>query len=96
MSSEFVNLKDFKKLRACTKCKLLKSESQWSEMDCDNCGPRREENLTKHFKGLVAYTNPKHSWVAKWLVSNDIKPGFYCISVDENEEDYDDLEEDNE
>mmetsp|Transcript_27230 Transcript_27230/g.28303 ORF Transcript_27230/g.28303 Transcript_27230/m.28303 type:complete len:101 (-) Transcript_27230:2252-2554(-) len=94
MSSTYVQPKDNKRLRACTRCKLLKTESQWmSERFCENCGDFREENITSNFKGFLAYTDPKHSWVSKWLVSQDVVPGLYCISVDAVEDEIEDYEQ---
>ncbi len=87
---------NMKKLRACTGCKILKTESQWkdNEFECDNCGRISEESLTANHKGFVAFTDPKISWAAKWLSRNDIKPGLYCLYVEDLNEDEDDYEYD--
>ena len=94
--TEFAEPKELKRLRACIRCKLLKTESQWlNNRYCENCGNISEDNITSNFKGFIAYTDPKNSWAAKWL-NNDhknLKPGIYCINVDnveENEDNYED------
>ena len=59
-----------KKLRACLKCHLVKTEEQFNKEGCDNCGTSPNEamdNITPHFKGIIAITNPQYSWAAKWL-----------------------------
>lgn len=91
MDDLYVEPKELKKLRACTTCKLLKTERQWKDNTCENCGIlKKEQSITANFKGFVCYTDPNHSWVAKWLTKPgiDLKPGVYCISV-EGDEDYD-------
>lgn len=93
-NNTYIQPKELKKLRACTKCKLIKTESQWlSERMCENCGDFREDNITSNFKGLLIFTDPKHSWAAKWLINQDIYPGMYCISVDNQEEEIEDYEQ---
>jgi RNA polymerase subunit RPABC4/transcription elongation factor Spt4 len=79
----------FKKLKACVSCKILKTEGQWKEshFDCDNCGTIHEEKITSNHKGIIAITDTRHSWSAKWLDRVGFKPGLYCIYVEENEDD---------
>lgn len=60
-----------KKLRACTQCHLVKPEDQFIKEGCDNCKSIKlteiSDFITPHFKGIIAITNPKYSWAAKWL-----------------------------
>ena len=87
--------KELKKLRACINCKLLKTEPQWlKDKVCENCGEIRDDYLTSHFKGMIAYTDPNNSWAAKWLVKPDVIPGIYCVSVDSAEQEQEDYEAD--
>lgn len=83
----YVQPKEIRKLRACIRCKLLKTESQWLNQQflCENCGNIPENEITSNFKGFVAYTDPEHSWVSKWLQMKSCIPGMYCISVDNND-----------
>ena len=85
MSTNYSYPTNMKKLRACIGCKLLKTESQWnsSKLECENCGQIRDDNITSNFKGIIAFTDPKHSWAGKWLSRTNIIPGLYCIYVDE-------------
>ena len=61
---------ELKKLKACTQCHLVKTYSQFKSEGCDNCHFRKneiEEKLTSKFKGIIAITDPKRSWCAKYL-----------------------------
>ena len=97
-----------KKLKACMDCHLVKTFSQFKSENCDNCHHRKneiEEKLTSKFKGIIAITDPKRSWCAKYLgkskkniIFNNFnidafKPGFYCLSIYEEDnykgDDYD-------
>jgi hypothetical protein len=40
------------------------------------------ECTSSHFAGLVAITDPKESWVAEWKRLEKKLPGCYCVSVD--------------
>ena len=35
-----------------------------------------EDKLTCKFKGMIAFANPKSSWVVRYLDSCDYAPGF--------------------
>ena len=86
---------DLKKLKACMDCHLVKTISQFKKESCDNCNFRKneiEEKLTSKFKGIIAITDPKKSWCAKYLgkskkikfynfILDSYKPGFYCLSI---------------
>ena len=64
-----------KKLRACLKCGLIKTESQFTKEGCENCHIQRNEiisYITPHFKGMIAITYPKGSWCAKWIGKSKI------------------------
>ena len=83
-----------KKLRACLRCHLVKTEEQFQHDGCDNCMNYFNKNeimsnITPHFKGLIAISNPKHSWCARWLNKHELLPGFYCLDIINNEEDED-------
>ncbi len=76
-----------KKLRACFSCNLIKTEEQvinyiikFFESGCENCGEKWDKSeaihkITQNFKGMIAITNPRYSWCAKWLH----KSKFYLI-----------------
>ena len=81
--------KAMKKLRACMRCHLVKTEDQFQQEGCDNCRGNKNEimsNITQHFKGVIAITNPRHSWCAKWMNKHELLPGFYCLDIINNEE----------
>ena len=64
-----------KKLRACINCHLVKTEEQFIKDGCENCKNKQSEtmsNLTQHFKGVIAITNPRYSWCAKWIHKRNI------------------------
>lgn len=67
-----------KRLRACKRCKLIKTEEQFVQYACDNCpqpdkagkGYRAEwmeSNTTDDYDGMVSMMQPDSSWVARWL-----------------------------
>lgn len=113
--SEYSYPNTLKKLRACLTCHLIKTEDQVSiiilfqfyKEGCENCEESWNRNeashkITQNFKGMIAITNPKNSWCARWLKKSEYKAGFYCIDIitdhDEEEEEYleyDDEEEKN-
>ena len=85
-----------KKLKACVDCHLIKTANQFQKEGCDNCGTRKNEiseKITSKFKGIIAITDPQKSWCAKYLDKTNYKPGFYCLSIYEDDnykgEDYD-------
>ena len=76
-----------KNLRACTKCRLVKSFRQWvKDSFCPNCHESSE--YTPHFSGLVSIMMPNSSWVAKWNGIMGI-PGVYALQVLEDSYQYD-------
>ena len=57
---------NLKKLRACLRCHLVKTEEQFQHDGCDNCTNYLNKNeimsnITPHFKGIIAISNPNHS-----------------------------------
>lgn len=69
-----------KKLRACLSCHLIKTEEQFLKEGCENCKNFFNKNeITQHFKGMIAITNPRYSWCAKWLKKRIIY--IYLISL---------------
>ena len=101
--SKYTYPKELKKLKACVDCHLVKTLPQFQKEGCDNCkfkGNILNEKLTSKFKGLIAITDPKKSWSAKYLGKrkknkiynnyfiDNLIPGFYCLSIYE-EDNYD-------
>ena len=73
-----------KDLRACLKCKLILSESQWNKRKgwgCINCGQNEQIKTTPYFNGSVSLFMPSVSWVARWNNLEGNKPGVYAVSV---------------
>ena len=72
------------KLRACFTCKLVKTEEQWEETGCVNCGfdPNDFMDETTHeFTGMIALCDPEDSWVAKWQGLTKLSVGVYAKAV---------------
>ena len=72
MSEIYSYPRSLKKLRACFSCHLIKTEEQFIEEGCENCGGKWNkteaiQRITSNFKGMIAITNPKFSWCGKWL-----------------------------
>ena len=84
----------YTKLRACLKCKLVKTEDQWIREGCENCDDddnqedpdKMQMNTTTVFEGLVSLMNPYESWVAKWNGLDNRVPGCYALDVLRGEE----------
>ena len=77
-----------KDLRACLKCKLILSESQWHKRrnhGCINCGGDEKPRTTPYFNGSVSLFMPSVSWVARWNGLEGNKPGVYAVSVIDSE-----------
>eukprot|EP00640_Fibrocapsa_japonica_P007879 CAMPEP_0113943426 /NCGR_PEP_ID=MMETSP1339-20121228/23624_1 /TAXON_ID=94617 /ORGANISM="Fibrocapsa japonica" /LENGTH=142 /DNA_ID=CAMNT_0000948289 /DNA_START=14 /DNA_END=442 /DNA_ORIENTATION=- /assembly_acc=CAM_ASM_000762 len=80
---------DLKGLRACKRCTLIKSFTQFYENGCDNCpflemasNTDQVNNCTSSFfEGTVALMQPEGSWVARWQRIGSFKPGMYAIEV---------------
>ena len=73
-----------KTLRACFKCKLVKTEEQWEESGCINCGFDPNDYLdetTHEFTGMIALCDPEDSWVAKWQGLTKLSVGVYAKAV---------------
>lgn len=73
-----------KDLRACLKCKLILSESQWNkrkQLGCINCGQNEGTKTTPYFNGSISLFMPSVSWVARWNNLEGNKPGVYAVSV---------------
>lgn len=81
--------KEFKALRACLRCSLIKEFRQFFENGCENCEflamqqdhKRVAECTTAYFEGTVALVEPGASWVAKWQRIGHFEPGLYAIEV---------------
>eukprot|EP00611_Tribonema_gayanum_P012096 TRINITY_DN2263_c0_g1_i3.p2 TRINITY_DN2263_c0_g1~~TRINITY_DN2263_c0_g1_i3.p2 ORF type:complete len:132 (-),score=43.75 TRINITY_DN2263_c0_g1_i3:27-422(-) len=80
---------ELKALRACKRCALVKTLTQFTEQGCENCpflrieesAERVHECTSSYFSGMIAMLNPKESWVARWQRIRAFKPGMYAIEV---------------
>lgn len=66
------------------RCKMVKTEKQFAASSCANCDDENfeaETHTTPVFHGLLALTEPKSSWVAKWHGLDNYVPGLYALSV---------------
>jgi transcription elongation factor SPT4 len=80
---------ELKALRACKRCSLIKTLTQFTEQGCDNCpflkieesAERVHECTSSYFSGMAAIMDPRASWVAKWQRVRHFKPGMYAIEV---------------
>ena len=77
-----------KKLRACVKCKLIKTAEQFLEKGCDNCfdieingADDLQDATSTNFSGMIAMIEMRASWVAKRQGLTGLVPGCYCIDV---------------
>ena len=80
---------DFKALRCCLRCSLVKSYTQFFENGCENCeflgmdGSKRMIDLctSNCFEGLISLLDPGGSWVARWQRIDNCVPGMYAVEV---------------
>ena len=80
---------DLKKLRACLRCYLVKTESQFLGDGCENCAFLRLDEdrekvyqcTTSSFQGVVSMITSQDSWVARWLKQGSLYPGCYALQT---------------
>lgn len=78
-----------KSLRACIKCKLIKTVDQFKAIGCDNCNAsgkgydfdRINEETTTYYDGFQCLMKPTESWVAKWQRQVKLLPGMYALNI---------------
>ncbi|KRY42759.1 60S ribosomal protein L7a [Trichinella spiralis] len=82
--------KDFRNLRACLVCSMIKSIDQFESQGCDNCEQflsmkhdrdKVYDCTSANFDGMIFLTDPDDSWVGRWQMISKKKIGIYAISV---------------
>mmetsp|Transcript_5627 Transcript_5627/g.7608 ORF Transcript_5627/g.7608 Transcript_5627/m.7608 type:complete len:122 (+) Transcript_5627:98-463(+) len=79
-------------LRACLRCRLLKSYNQFYDKGCENCPflslaqdqERVVECTTTNFSGIFSVMDPQGSWAARWSHLGRFVPGCYALTLYED------------
>lgn len=78
-------------LRACMVCSIVQPGTKFVQAGCPNCEEflemRHSADVVQDctsavFEGMIALTNPKDSWVAKWQRLTEYVPGSYAVKVE--------------
>ncbi|KAI9297591.1 transcription initiation Spt4 [Neoconidiobolus thromboides FSU 785] len=81
---------DFRTLRACLLCSLVKSAHLFKANGCENCeeilrmkrkANRVNECTTNNFKGMIAALRPQNSWACRFQHIDSFQPGLYALQV---------------
>jgi len=83
-TTQFAEIPDSDKgLRACLRCSLVKTFTQFVDSGCENCdflgmvgeNDKVHDCTTAYFEGTVALIQPGGSWVARWQRIVTYAPG---------------------
>ena len=74
---------NLKTLRACKRCGLIKTQEQFYDDGCENCPfldmvdnmERVNSCTTAFYEGITAVMDPRDSWAAKWIRTDNYLPG---------------------
>ena len=75
--------------RACKRCGLIKTFTQFYDAGCENCPFFEMEEINEKvlsctssfYAGFHAILDPKESWMAKWMQTRQALPGIYASEI---------------
>lgn len=89
-ANNFIPMGQFRNMRACMVCAIIKTQQQFLNNGCPNCaflelrGNQEgvQDCTSQVFEGLIAVSDSQKSWVARWQRLEGYVPGVYAVQVE--------------
>jgi transcription elongation factor SPT4 len=89
-ANNFIPTGQFRNMRACMVCSIVKTQQQFLSQGCPNCSVLElrgnqdmiAECTSQVFEGLITISDTSRSWVARWQRLEGYVPGCYAVQVE--------------
>lgn len=89
-ANNFIPTGQFRNMRACMVCSIVKTQQQFLSQGCPNCSflelrgnqDMIAECTSQVFEGLITISDTSRSWVARWQRLEGYVPGCYAVQVE--------------